>query len=89
MVGEGGDWNASSTTVTTPCLVGTAVGIFLCSKMDKTDNNTLTNQPEIVTIPSPILSLAVGCWHAGEWAQMLNFLSNHTSTDMRIIIFWQ
>ena len=30
--------------------------------MDKTDNNALTNQPEIVAIPPLVLSRVVGCW---------------------------
>ena len=30
--------------------------------MDKTDNNVLTNQPEIVAIPPLVLSRVVGCW---------------------------
>ena len=62
---------------------------FLGSKMDKTDDNRLTNQPETVTIPSPILSRVMGCWDAGEFGQMLNLLRDHTCTDMRINIFQQ
>eukprot|EP00956_Cyclotella_meneghiniana_P041060 scaffold213197_cov42-Cyclotella_meneghiniana.AAC.2 len=31
-------------------------------KIVKTDNNALTNQPEIVAIPPPLLSRVVGCW---------------------------
>eukprot|EP00956_Cyclotella_meneghiniana_P029849 scaffold73605_cov23-Cyclotella_meneghiniana.AAC.1 len=54
---------------------------FFGSKMDKRDDNTLTNQPETVTIPSATLSRVVGCWDAGELGQMrLNLLRDHTCT---------
>ena len=36
--------------------------------MDKTDDNTLTNQPETVPIASLILSRVVGCWGVVEKA---------------------
>eukprot|EP00956_Cyclotella_meneghiniana_P028408 scaffold65823_cov40-Cyclotella_meneghiniana.AAC.5 len=55
--------------------------------MDKTNNNTLTNQPETVTILSPILLRVMGCWDAGKWGQRLNFLRDHTCTDMRSNFF--
>jgi len=32
------------------------------NKIVKTDNNTLTNQPEIAAIPPPLSSRVVGCW---------------------------
>eukprot|EP00956_Cyclotella_meneghiniana_P021182 scaffold38199_cov54-Cyclotella_meneghiniana.AAC.1 len=50
--------------------------------MDKTDDNRLTNQPETVTIPSPVLSRVMGCWDAGEFGQRLNLLRDNTCTDM-------
>eukprot|EP00956_Cyclotella_meneghiniana_P018962 scaffold32046_cov63-Cyclotella_meneghiniana.AAC.1 len=31
-------------------------------KIVETDNNALTNQPEIVAIPPPLSSWVVGCW---------------------------
>jgi len=55
--------------------------------MDKTNDNTLTNQPETATILSPILLQVMGCWDAGEWGQRLNLLRDHTCTDMRINIY--
>ena len=36
--------------------------------MDKTDDNTLTNQPETVPIASLVLSRVVGCWGVVEKA---------------------
>ena len=36
------------------------------TKLDKTDNNSLTNQPEKGAIPSSISSRVVGCWGVVE-----------------------
>ena len=47
------------------------ISTFFGSKMDKTDDNTLTNQPETVTIPSSILLRVMGCWGMGAEAEFV------------------
>ena len=49
---------------------GHRILVFFGSKMDKTDNNSLTNHPETETgsIPFSISSRIVGCWGVGEEA---------------------